>query len=82
MEKNLSIYLLNTLLLLFPIVKQFMLIVNSPEGDQYIVSKTMFFVFSLLLMAIMWLCYMKSIDIAGVLFTIIISISIWSYYKL
>lgn len=77
--KTLILYIINTVLLLVPIVKQFLIIARSPEDDKKIGLKTFVFSFSLLLMAAMWLCYFEVKSVGGIFFLMAIVIIVWTY---
>lgn len=70
---------MNTVLLLIPIVKQFLIIVRSPENDKNIAVKTLVFMFSLFMLAAMWFSYMNMKGAGGFFFLIAIVIIIWTY---
>lgn len=75
----LILYCVNTVLLLIPIVKQFLIIVRSPEKDNYIAIKTLVFLFSLFMLAAMWFSYLSMKGAGGFFFLIAIVIIIWTY---
>lgn len=75
------LYLLNTMLLIIPLWIQFRGITKSPENDREITSKVWFFVFDLLLMAIMWLCYLGVRGAAWFFLFVAIVINVWAYKR-
>lgn len=80
MMKNLIwLYIVNTALLFFPLCRQFIIIVRSPENDPDIKTKVVFFISSICLLIGMWACYYKVVEAAWIFFLIIIVISVWTY---
>lgn len=80
--KNITyLYLLNTAILMFPLVKQFKILVHSPDRDPLFIGKLLFFVFNLTILVAMWLCYLRIREAAWFFFMIVVIIAAWAYYK-
>ncbi len=79
MNFTLILYIMNTVLLLVPIVKQFIIVWHSPNDDKKITLKTMVLIFSLAMMAAMWLCYFSIRSAGGFFFLIAILVIVWTY---
>lgn len=79
MKVILILYLLNTLLFLVPLVKQFLIIVRSPKYDPKITNKIYAFVFCLAMLAAMWLCYFMIRGAAWFFFLVGIYVVVWFY---
>lgn len=79
MKLILGLYLLNSLLFLYPLYKQFMIIVNSPSEDVRLTQKVLMFAFCLACFLAMWLCYFKIRSAAWFFFLIAIIAAIWNY---
>lgn len=79
MNATLFLYILNTVLLIVPIVKQFLIVAHSPNDDKKIGLKTAVLIFSLSMMAAMWLCYFSIRSAGGFFFLIAICVIVWTY---
>jgi hypothetical protein len=79
MNATLFLYILNTVLLIVPIIKQFLIVARSPHDDKKVTLKTMILIFSLSMMAAMWLCYFSVRSAGGFFFLIAILVIVWTY---
>ena len=79
MNVTLALYIMNTILLIVPIVKQFLIVARSPNDDRKIMLKTAVLIFSLAMMAAMWLCYFSVRSAGGFFFLISILVIVWTY---
>jgi uncharacterized membrane protein len=81
MNAILVLYWINTLLFLYPIWKQFMIIVRSPEPDKELNRKLGALFLSLAMLAAMWLCYYAVKTSAWFFFLIAILVLIYKNKK-
>lgn len=79
MSTILILYLLNTVLFSVVLVKQFLIIVRSPNKDEKIVNKVIVFACCLALMAAMWLCYFMVRGAAWFFFLMAIVVIVYVY---
>jgi hypothetical protein len=79
MTPILTLYLLNTLLFVFPLAKQFLIITRSPIDDKHLVKKVLSFMVCLGIMAAMWLCYLRIRGAAWFFFLIAIAAVVYAY---
>lgn len=79
MNSVLLVYILITLVLIRPLVIQFKIIKYSPEDDELIITKVLFFVFNLCLIAVTWLCYFKLRQVAWFYLLILAIICYYTY---
>jgi hypothetical protein len=80
MKVILVLYLLNSLLFLWPLGRQFKNIVLSPVGDKKFKEKFGLFVFSMSMLAAMWLCYFALRGAAWFFFLVAIFTDLRAYY--
>jgi hypothetical protein len=80
MNLILVLYLLNSVLFLWPLGKQFKNIALSPSGDKKFQEKFGLFVFSMSMLAAMWLCYFALRGAAWFFFLMAIIIDVRAYY--
>lgn len=76
---NFWLYMIPTLLFVIAIYKQFGIVVNSPAGDPYIGSKVAFLMFTVCIVAGMWLMLYSLFQIALFFFTVPGAIAAWAY---
>lgn len=81
MNKIIYLYYLNTIIFCFPLWRQFMIIARSPDDDPNLWTKVGFFVFTLALVAGMWLCYFRIREAAWFFFLVAALIAVWVYFK-
>lgn len=80
MKPILWLYIINTVVFTLVLAKQFLIIVKSPENDEHFTQKVLFFVFNIMIMITMWLCYFRIRESAWFFFGIAIFIAVWTYY--
>jgi hypothetical protein len=80
-HKIIILYFLNTLIFIFPLYRQFMIIAKSDDDDPEIIFKVGFLIFNLSILSAMWLCYFQIRDAAWYFFLIAILISFFTYYR-
>lgn len=73
-------YLFGSCLFVATLCKQFLLIIESPKGDDLIVSKVLFFIFNILVLTFTWLIRYDHDDFAGPFFIAAGAIGVWTYY--
>jgi len=80
MKLILVLYLVNSILFLWPLGKQFMNIVYSPIGDKKFKEKLGLLIFSTSMLAGMWLCYFALRGAAWFFFLVAIIVDVRAYY--
>lgn len=76
----LVLYLLNSALFLWPLLKQFKRVVMSPYGDKKFGEKFGLLFFSISMLAAMWLCYFALRGAAWFFFLMAIIVDVRAYY--
>lgn len=76
----LLLYLINTIIFLFPLWKQAQILFYSPEDDPQFYPKLFFFVFNICILTAMWLGYARIPEAAWFFFLIAICIAYFTYH--
>lgn len=81
MKAILILYIVNTILFLFPMWKQLQIVYFSPEDDPLFRGKLMYFIFNIAILTAMWLGYFYVREAAWFFFLIAIIIAYLTYHK-
>lgn len=81
MKTILILYLLNSALFLLPFIGRFNQLIHSPSDDERFYKKFGVFVFSVSMLAAMWLCYFKIREAAWFFFAVALWIDLRIYFK-